>query len=88
MSWSFSANNVPKAGLELAIDSAKATGQDADLPGMAEDQAAAKTALKILAPRVKRDNVTFSASGHCLQPDESKNHSDCISVSCYGSDPV
>ncbi len=86
MSWSLNiGTRIPKAEFDAAVDAAVATGQEPDLPGMAEDVAAAKAALKELGARVKRPLVNAYAGGHCLQPGE-VCFSDSISVNVSGSD--
>jgi hypothetical protein len=87
MSWSFSIQSTPKAEFPAAVDAAVAVGQLADTPGLAEDVAAGKAALKLLGSRVKRANVVGSAGGHCMIPSELATHSDSLSVNVYGENP-
>ncbi len=85
MSWSLSIQPVLKSDFAHAVGAAIAGGQPADTPGLAEDVAAAKAALLLLAGRVKKDLVGGNASGHCAVPEEFATHHDGISVSVYGS---
>lgn len=85
MSWTFSINPISKENFDAAVDLAEASGQPANAVGLAEDVAAAKAALKALAPRIKRAKVGGGANGHSLQPEESENWSDSISIHLYGT---
>lgn len=87
MSWSLGlAKPVPRDEFEAAVDAAEVSGQSVELPGVREDVEAARAALKALGQRVKRDHLTFTANGHCLQ-DEDANVHDGISVSVVGWSP-
>lgn len=84
VSWSLSVSPpVAKEEFDAAVDAAQPTGQDATLPGFAEDVAAAKESLKALGSRVKRSKVSGYASGHSLQ--EGDNWSDSLSTNVNGS---
>jgi len=85
MSWTISIPVTPREGFDDAVDRAQATGQDLSLPGVADDVAAAKYALKDLASRVKRPMIGATANGHALQEGEGPTWHDGISVSVYGS---
>lgn len=87
MSWTFSTASTLKEDFPAAVDAAEASGQDQTLPGVAEDVAAAKDALKALAKQVKRPMVSGSAYGHTLQADEGSNWADSFAVSVNGSEP-
>jgi hypothetical protein len=85
MSWSLSIQPTPKEEFDAAVDAAQPGGQDASLPGVAEDVAAAKDALKAFGKRVKRAKVSGSANGHALQEGEGDNWSDSVSANVWGS---
>lgn len=85
MSWSLSVSATAKAEFDAAVDAAQPSGQDATLPGVAEDVAAAKDALKAFGKRVKRAKVTGSANGHSLQEGEGDNMSDSVSANAWGT---
>lgn len=84
MSWNLTVPPTAKDQFDAAVDIAEASGQDAASVGLADDVAAAKSVLKALAKRVKRDVVGGSAGGHCLQPTEGNNWSDSLTVGVYG----
>ena len=88
MSWYFTVPPTPKDQFDAAVDAAQADGQDAGLPGVADDIAAAKAALKSLALRVKRPLVFASANGHSLQSDEGAQFADTINVTVNGAGEV
>ena len=85
MSWGLSVSPVAKEEFDAAVDAAQPGGQDATLPGVAEDVAVAKEALKAMGRRVKRSKVGGSANGHALQADEGDNWSDSVGASVYGT---
>ena len=85
MSWSLSINATAKEDFDAAVDAAQPSGQDANLPGVAEDVAAAKDALKAFGKRVKRAKVTGSANGHTLQEGETDSMSDSVSANAWGT---
>jgi hypothetical protein len=84
LSWGFTVPPIARDSFDEAVDAAVAQGQDLSLPGVADDVAAAKAAMKDLAKRVKRPRVGGSAGGHCLQADEGSNWSDSLNASVYG----
>ena len=86
MSWSLSVPPTPRENFDAAADAAEFHGQDAALPGVAEDVREARAALKALAKRVKRPMVAGQAGGHSLQEGEGPNWSDSLSVSVYGTE--
>ena len=87
MSWSFSIPATKRGpDFDAAVDAAHATGQPDNTPGLAEDIARAKDAVKFLGGRCKRAKVSATVSGHCLQPTEGKNVHDGLSASVTGSD--
>jgi len=86
MSWSFSVPPTAKDDFADAVDDAVATGQPEQTPGLTDDVATAKEAMKSLGACCKRAKVTGSASGHCLQKDDGKNVHDGISVSVTGAE--
>src|SRR4051812_24693010 len=85
MSWSLTVPNTAKDEWNAAVDAAQASGQDASTPGLEQDVAAAKEALKLLGSRVKRDVVRGVAGGHCLGPREGDGIADRIHVEVAGS---
>ena len=85
MSWAISVSLVAKEDFDAAVDAAQPTGQDASLPGVAEDVAAAKDALKAFGRRVKRSRVSASANGHSLQESDGATSSDSVSANVWGS---
>lgn len=88
MSWTISLPQTPREEFDAAVDAAEAGGQDASLPGVSEDVAAAKAALKELAKRVKRPVIGGYANGHSLQADEGDNWVDAVSVGVHGVSEV
>lgn len=88
MSWSLGVPSTPKEAFDAAVDAAVASGQDATLPGVADDVAAAREALKTLGRRVKRPVVAGYANGHTLQAEEGDTWSDSLSVSVHGQPQV
>lgn len=84
MSWSLSIPQTKREDFEAAVDAAETFGQDASLPGVADQVAAAKTALKALGSQVKRSLIVGGASGHALQEDEGPNWHDGVSVNVTG----
>lgn len=86
MSWTFSVPLTHRDDFDAAVDAAEASGQDITLPGVADDVAAARGALKAVGARVKRPYVAGSANGHCLQESDGPNWSDSLGVSAYGAD--
>ncbi len=86
MSWSMTVPPVSKAEFPSAVDAARPEGQNLQLPGMAEDVQAVRSALKALALRVKRPRVRGSGGGHCLQPEEGSNWSDGLTANVSGEE--
>lgn len=84
--WSLSLPRVKKEDFDAMVDAAMPSGQPINDPGMADDVAAAKEALKVLGARVKRPFISASAGGHCLlKAEEKTSERDVISISVSGS---
>ena len=84
MSWSLGVPPTPKEAFADAVDAAEPTGQELTLPGVTDDVAAAREALKALGQRAKRPVVAGYANGHALQAQEGDTWSDSIAVSVHG----
>jgi hypothetical protein len=87
MSWTLTVPSTAREHWDAAVDAAEATGQGHALPGVAEDVAAARAALKALGRRVKRPRIAGYATGHVLQEGEGDGWADSLSVSVHGPGP-